>query len=148
MSSRTVRSVTQPHQEGRRRSPESESSDHRPTDIADSTQIQEGSEEFRDTFDPVDVLINNVVTGKWKGLLDIKISEFDHTWEVNARGALLCPRVAVDDMLETGGGTVIFSGATSSVQSRSGAIDFTAPKFAARGIAMDIAQEFGPKTFT
>ena len=51
-------------------------------------------------------------------------------------------------MLETGGGTVIFTGATSAVRSRGGAIGFTAAKFAARGIAMDIAQEFGPKTFT
>jgi NAD(P)-dependent dehydrogenase (short-subunit alcohol dehydrogenase family) len=48
-------------------------------------------------------------------------------------------------MLDAGGGTIIFTGATSAVRSLGGAIGFTAAKFAARGMAMDIAQEFGPE---
>jgi NAD(P)-dependent dehydrogenase (short-subunit alcohol dehydrogenase family) len=40
---------------------------------------------------------------------------------------------------------VLFTGATSAVRSLGGAIGFTAAKFAARGMAMDIAQEFGPE---
>jgi NAD(P)-dependent dehydrogenase (short-subunit alcohol dehydrogenase family) len=44
-----------------------------------------------------------------------------------------------------GGGTVIFTGATSAVRSLGGAIGFTAAKFAAHGMAMEIAQEFGPE---
>jgi NAD(P)-dependent dehydrogenase (short-subunit alcohol dehydrogenase family) len=48
-------------------------------------------------------------------------------------------------MLETGGGTVLFTGATSAVRSLGGTIGFAATKFAARGMAMDMAQEFGPE---
>ncbi len=48
-------------------------------------------------------------------------------------------------MLETGGGTALFTGATSAVRSLGGTIGFAATKFAARGMAMDMAQEFGPE---
>ena len=44
-----------------------------------------------------------------------------------------------------GGGTVIFTGATSAVRSLGGAIGFTAAKFAARGMTMEIARKFGPE---
>ena len=82
---------------------------------------------------------------QWKGLLDSSVEDFESAWAVNGRGAFVCSQEAVADMRETGGGTVIFTGATSAVRSRGGAIGFTAAKFAARGMAMDIAQEFGPE---
>jgi NAD(P)-dependent dehydrogenase (short-subunit alcohol dehydrogenase family) len=44
-----------------------------------------------------------------------------------------------------GSGTVTFTGATSAVRSLGGAIGFTAAKFAARGMTMEIARKFGPE---
>ena len=116
-----------------------------PTDLADVDQIRDGFEEVREAFGPVDVLVNHASAGSWEGLMDISIDGFEQAWAVNGRGAFVCSQEAVDDMLETGRGTVIFTGATSAVRSRGGAIGFTAAKFAARGMAMDIAQEFGPE---
>ena len=77
------------------------------------------------------------------GLLDTSVDEFESAWAVDARGAFVCSQEAVGDMVEAGEGTVIFTGATSAVRSLGGTIGFTAAKFAARGMAMDIAQEFG-----
>lgn len=116
-----------------------------PTDLTDVDQIEDGFETVRETFGPVDILVNHASAASWKGLMDASVEEFERAWAVNGRGAFVCSQEAVDDMLETGGGTVIFTGATSAVRSRGGAIGFTAAKFAARGMAMDIAQEFGPK---
>jgi NAD(P)-dependent dehydrogenase (short-subunit alcohol dehydrogenase family) len=87
--------------------------------------------------------VNHASAAAWKGLMDIGEESFEEAWAVNGRGAFVCSQEAVGDMLETGGGTVIFTGATSAVRSRGGAIGFTAAKFAARGMAMDMAQEFG-----
>jgi NAD(P)-dependent dehydrogenase (short-subunit alcohol dehydrogenase family) len=115
------------------------------TDLTDVDQIRDGFETVRESFGPVDVLVNHASAASWKGLMDASVEEFERAWAVNGRGAFVCSQEAVDDMLETGGGTVIFTGATSAVRSRGGAIGFTAAKFAARGMAMDIAQEFGPE---
>jgi len=113
------------------------------TDLADVDQIRDGFDAVREAFGPVDVLVNHASAAAWKGLMDIGEEAFEEAWAVNGRGAFVCSQEAVGDMLETGGGTVIFTGATSAVRSRGGAIGFTAAKFAARGMAMDMAQEFG-----
>ena len=113
------------------------------TDLADVEQIREGFEAIRAEFGPVDVLVNHASAASWTGLMDTTVEAFENAWAVNGRGAFVCSQEAVGDMLETGGGTVIFTGATSAVRSLGGAIGFTAAKFAARGMAMDIAQEFG-----
>ncbi|MEZ3117477.1 SDR family NAD(P)-dependent oxidoreductase [Halobaculum sp. MBLA0147] len=115
-----------------------------PTDLADVAQIRDGFETVRDAFGPIDVLVNHASAASWTGLLDTSVESFEESWAVNGRGAFVCSQEAVEDMLETGGGTVIFTGATSAVRGRGGAIGFTAAKFAARGMAMDIAQEYGP----
>ncbi len=112
-------------------------------DLADVEAIREGFEAVRDAFGPVDVLVNHASAASWTGLLDTSVDEFESAWAVDARGAFVCSQEAVGDMVEAGGGTVIFTGATSAVRSLGGTIGFTAAKFAARGMAMDMAQEFG-----
>ncbi|MFC7041872.1 SDR family NAD(P)-dependent oxidoreductase [Halonotius sp. GCM10025705] len=116
-----------------------------PTDLQDVAAIESSFETVRETYGSVDILVNHASAAAWKGLTDISLEEFETAWEVNARGAFVCSREAIDDMLATGGGTIIFTGATSAVRSLGGTIGFTAAKFAARGMAMDIAQEFGPE---
>ncbi|WP_256545133.1 SDR family NAD(P)-dependent oxidoreductase [Halobellus inordinatus] len=116
-----------------------------PTDLRDVEAIREGFDTVRAEFGSVDVLVNHASGASWKGLMDSSVEEFEGAWEVGGRGAFVCSKEAVGDMLDSGGGTVIFTGATSAVRSLGGTISFTAAKFAARGMAMDIAQEFGPE---
>jgi len=116
-----------------------------PTDLRDLAQIRDGFAAVRDEFGAVDVLVNHASAASWTGLLETEVEDFERAWEVNGRGAFVCSKEAVGDMVERDGGTVIFTGATSAVRSTGGAIGFTAAKFAARGMAMDIAQEYGPE---
>ncbi|WP_018257451.1 SDR family NAD(P)-dependent oxidoreductase [Halomicrobium katesii] len=115
------------------------------TGLAEVDQIRDGFDAVRDAFGSVDALVNHASAAAWKGLMDIDEAEFEQVWALNGRGAFVCSQEAVGDMLGADGGTVIFTGATSSVRSLGGAVGFTAAKFAARGMAMDIAQEYGPE---
>ena len=115
------------------------------TDLADVDAIREGFETVREAFGSVDVLVNHASAASWTGLLDTSVEEFESAWAVGGRGAFVCSQEAVGDMLASGGGTVLFTGATSAVRSLGGTVGFAAAKFAARGMAMDIAQEFGPE---
>jgi NAD(P)-dependent dehydrogenase (short-subunit alcohol dehydrogenase family) len=116
-----------------------------PADISDPDAVTDAFDAVRDEFGPVDVLVNHASAGSWKGLMDASLDEFERGWAVNCRGAFLCSQEAVGDMLDGDGGTVIFTGATSAVRGRGGAIGFSAAKFAARGMAEDMAREFGPE---
>jgi len=114
------------------------------TDLTDVEDVRGTFATVRAELGPVDVLVNHASAASWNGLLESSVEAFERAWQVNGRGAFVCSQEAVGDMLETGGGTVIFTGATSAVRSLGGTIGFTAAKFAARGMAMDMAQEFGP----
>ncbi|WP_226480281.1 SDR family NAD(P)-dependent oxidoreductase [Natrinema amylolyticum] len=115
-----------------------------PTDITDPEAVEAGFRAVRDAFGPVDVLINHASGGSWKGIREISPDEFERAWRTSAYGALLCSREAVDDMLDDGG-TIIFTGATSAVRGRDGALGFSAAKFAVRGMAESMARELGPE---
>lgn len=116
-----------------------------PTDLADPAEITAGFEAVRDAFGPVDVLVNHASAAPWKGLEAISDDEFDRVLDVGPRAALHCSQEAVADMREHGGGTVIFTGATTSVRGRENAIGFSAAKFACRGMAESMARELGPE---
>jgi NAD(P)-dependent dehydrogenase (short-subunit alcohol dehydrogenase family) len=115
------------------------------TDITDPEQVEAGFERVRDEFGPVDVLVNNASGAAWKGLTDISPAEFEDAWRVSAAGALLCSQAAVEDIRDGDGGTIVFTGATSAVRGRDGAIGFSAAKFAVRGMAESMARELGPE---
>ncbi|AQL42977.1 short-chain dehydrogenase [Halorientalis sp. IM1011] len=116
-----------------------------PTDLTDPDEIAAGFEGVRDAFGPVDVLVNHASAASWDGLTDISTESFDRALAVGPKAALHCSQEAVGDMRETGGGTVIFTGATTSVRGREGAVGFSAAKFANRGLAESMARELGPE---
>ena len=117
-----------------------------PTDISDREAVAAAFAEVRDAFGPVDVLVNHASAASWDGLLDCEFEEFQRALAVNVEGAFHCSQEAVSDMLDTeGDGTVVFTGATTSIRGRKGAVGFSAAKFGARGLAESMARELGPQ---
>jgi NAD(P)-dependent dehydrogenase (short-subunit alcohol dehydrogenase family) len=116
-----------------------------PTDVTDPDAVEAGFREVRDTFGSVDILVNHASGGSWTGLQEISPDQFERAWRTSAYGSLLCSQEAVDDMLAADGGTIIFTGATSAVRGRGGALGFSAAKFAVRGMAESMARELGPE---
>lgn len=116
-----------------------------PTDITDPKQVAEGFGRVREAFGPVDIFIHHASRAVWKGLLELEPSEMETAWRVSVYGGFLCAREAVPDMLQNGGGAILFTGATSSVRGRGGALEFSSAKFAVRGMAESLARELWPK---
>jgi NAD(P)-dependent dehydrogenase (short-subunit alcohol dehydrogenase family) len=115
-----------------------------PTDLADPDDIEAAFAETRERFGPVDVLVNNASAASWDGLLEQDPEDFRRALAVGPEAAFHCSQAAVPDMLEGDGGTIIFTGATTSVRGREGAVGFSAAKFASRGLAESMARELGP----
>ena len=116
-----------------------------PTDLRDPAAIRAGFEAVREAFGPVDVLVHNASAAGWSGLLEADPAAFDRALDVGPRAALHTAREAAEDMLASDGGTIVFTGATTSVRGRGGAIGFSAAKFAVRGMAESMARELGPE---
>ncbi|MFB6171966.1 MAG: SDR family NAD(P)-dependent oxidoreductase [Haloarculaceae archaeon] len=114
-----------------------------PVDVADPDDVARGFDAVREAFGSVDVLVCNASAATWQGARSISPDEFDRAFAVGARGGLLCVQAALDDMDD--GGTVVFTGATSAVRGREGAVGFSAAKFAVRGLAQSLARELGPE---
>jgi NAD(P)-dependent dehydrogenase (short-subunit alcohol dehydrogenase family) len=116
-----------------------------PTDLADPVTIDHSFERIRETYGSIDALVNHASATSWTGLLDQDPDAFRRALAVGPEAALHCSQAAVPDMLDGDGGTVIFTGATTSVRGREGAVGFSAAKFACRGLAESMARELGPE---
>jgi NAD(P)-dependent dehydrogenase (short-subunit alcohol dehydrogenase family) len=115
------------------------------TDLRDSEDIEAAFETTRDAFGPIDVLVNHASAAAWDGLLEQDPEDFRRALSVGPEAALHCSQEAVADMVARDGGTVIFTGATTAVRGREGALGFSAAKFACRGMAESMARELGPE---
>ncbi len=114
-----------------------------PTDITDPLQITGSFSAVRETLGPVDILVNHAGNAAWGNFSELTPDAFEHSWRVCALGAFLCAQEAVPDMVERGGGAILFTGATSAIRGRPGAIAFSSAKFAVRGLAWALAREIG-----
>lgn len=117
-----------------------------PTDISDSKQVAAAFFKVRQQLGPVEILIANASASVGEGLMKTTPEQFERSWRIGVCGAFLCAREALLDMLERGAGAMIFTGATSSVRGRGGAVAFSSAKFAVRGLAQSLAVEFWPKS--
>lgn len=116
-----------------------------PTDLTDTKQVTRGFARVRKALGPVSILMNHASESAWKGLRSLSAEEFERAWRVIVYGAFLCCQEALPDMLSREGGTILFTGATSSVRGRRGALAFSSAKFALRGMAQSLAAELWPK---
>src|SRR5438067_3050133 len=116
-----------------------------PTDISDPKQVSAGFRRVRKKLGAVEILIQHASGSVGEGLMKTTPDQFERSWRVAVLGAFLCAREAVPEMLKRRTGTIIFTGATSSVRGRGGAVAFSSAKFAVRGLAQSLAVELWPK---
>jgi NAD(P)-dependent dehydrogenase (short-subunit alcohol dehydrogenase family) len=115
-----------------------------PTDVSDAKQVAAGFRKVRQQLGPVEILIAHASGSVGEGWMKTTPDQFEQSWRVAVLGAFLCAREAVPDMLKLGRGAIIFTGATSSVRGRGGAVAFSSAKFAVRGLAQSLAVELWP----
>jgi NAD(P)-dependent dehydrogenase (short-subunit alcohol dehydrogenase family) len=116
-----------------------------PTDISQPNEIKEAFSKVREEFGPVDVLICHASASAWSGIEKLTTEKFERAWRVTVLGAFLCCKEVAPEMIERGRGVILFTGATSSIRGRSGALDFSSAKFGLRGFADSLARELWPK---
>jgi NAD(P)-dependent dehydrogenase (short-subunit alcohol dehydrogenase family) len=116
---------------------------------ADVTQARDIAAAFdaveKETGAPPELVAYNAGNMAAGALAEMTDGFFEASWRVCAFGAFLCGREAARRMAPRGQGTLIFTGATSSLRSRPPFIAFAAAKAAERAVAHGLARELGPQ---
>ncbi len=116
-----------------------------PTDITDADQVAESFARIREELGDPDILVNHAGNAAWGSFADLTPEAFEGAWRVCTLGGFLCSKQVVPGMLQKGGGNILFTGATSAVRGRAGALAFSSAKYATRGLASALAREVGPQ---
>lgn len=87
----------------------------------------------------------NAGNNRMSPLLEMTADFWESTWRLCCHGGFLVGREAAKRMLPSGGGTLIFTGATASLRARPPFTAFASAKAALRALAHGMAREFGPQ---
>jgi len=113
-------------------------------DVSKPADIISAIKEVRKELGVIGVLIHSPSSADGNGVIDTTPEQFEQSWRVTALGAFICARETAPDMIEAGAGTMLFTGATSSVRG-GGWLAFSSAKFALRGFVQSAARELWPK---
>ncbi len=115
------------------------------TDLTEPVAVASAFAQVREKFGPIDTLVCHASASAWRGIEDLTVEQFERAWRVTVLGAFLCCQEAARDMIARGRGVILFTGATSAIRGRAGALDFSSAKFGLRGLADSLARELWPK---
>lgn len=77
--------------------------------------------------------------------LEVTPEQFESTWRGSAYAGFLFVRAVIPLLLESGGGSLLLTGATASVRGGGPFIAFASAKAALRSLAQSAAREYGPQ---
>ena len=100
---------------------------------------------LRDTLGHPDTLIYNAGSYAPGGILEMDPERFESAWRANCYGGFLCAREVLPAMLDSGGGTLLFTGATAALRGGAGFAGLAVGKFGLRALTQSLAREFGPQ---
>jgi len=118
---------------------------HFTCDVTRPESVDEAIDAIARDLGAPDVLIYNPMKLVVKPFQDLSVDEFEAVWRVTCLGAMITARAALRHMLDAGGGTIVFSGATASTKGGPRFASLASAKFALRGLAQSLAREFGPQ---
>lgn len=91
------------------------------------------------------VAIFNVGNSVAAPSLELSADLFEQTWRASTLGGFLFARESTRALLESGGGTLLFTGATASLRGKPPFTAFAAAKAGLRSLSQSFAREFGPQ---
>lgn len=94
---------------------------------------------------PLAVAVHNAGSNEPAPFLKVSEERFTRHWREHALGGFLLAQAVIPKLLEHGGGSLFFTGASGSLRGKANFAPFAAAKAAARNLAQSIAREYGPQ---
>lgn len=116
-----------------------------PYDTADEHAVAAGIAQVEKSLGPITTLLYNAGNMVRGSVEELSAEEFMSALLVGPYGAFLHTRILLPAMAGRGGGTVILTGATSSMRSPAHSPAFGAAKFGLRGLAMSLSRTWAAR---
>jgi NAD(P)-dependent dehydrogenase (short-subunit alcohol dehydrogenase family) len=116
-----------------------------PCDVTDPAAVTSAIARVRAELGAPSVLVHNAGNAVFGSVLDVSETAFEAGWRVNAYALFLLARAVVPDMVASGTGTILVTGATASLRGGAGFAAFASAKAAQRVLAQSMARSLGPK---
>ncbi|MGH2544050.1 MAG: enoyl-[acyl-carrier-protein] reductase FabL [Ardenticatenaceae bacterium] len=113
-------------------------------DVGDLGQLEEMFGEIEETFDGLDILINNAASGYNRPVEQQKARGWEWTININARSHLFAAQFALPLMKKRGGGSIVTISSLGSTFALPEYVVVGASKAAAEAITRYVAIEFAP----
>ena len=110
-------------------------------DLSDRAAVERLAEDAG----PVDVLVANAGIPGSGGVGTFSIEEIDRALDVNLRAPMVLARLMSEDMVERGGGHIVFVSSLSGKAATVGSSVYSATKFGLRGFAMGLREDLRPR---
>ncbi|MDB5479898.1 MAG: glucose 1-dehydrogenase [Caulobacteraceae bacterium] len=94
---------------------------------------------------PLSVVVHNAGSNMPAPFLKVTEERFESHWREHTLGGFQTAQAAIPILLERGGGTLIFTGASGSLRGKANFAPFAAAKAGLRALAQSLAREFGPQ---
>lgn len=116
-------------------------------DIASDESVAAAFETVKEHFGGTDILVNNAAPSRIIAadapVLDLDLATWDAVQAVMVRGALLCARHALPQMIARGGGSIVNIGSVHSRAGDPGMTAYPAAKAALGGLTKVLATQYG-----
>ena len=113
-------------------------------DVSNESDVAMLFETVKSRFGKIDALINNAgIPGPSVKLEDIDLKDWEEAIKVNLTGTFLCSKSAIQLLKESGGGSIINIGSTSSFMGTPLRSAYTASKWGLIGLTKTWAMEYG-----
>jgi NAD(P)-dependent dehydrogenase (short-subunit alcohol dehydrogenase family) len=110
--------------------------------VADATSEADIVSLFDQAGDGLELAIYNAGNNTPGRIVDMEASYFENSWRTVCFGGFLFGREAVRRMIKSGGGSLLFTGASASLRGRSGFGAFNSAKAGLRILAQAMAKEY------
>lgn len=114
-------------------------------DASDPKQVEALFKSVVEDLGVPDLVVYNPSRRVRAPLVELDPAEVEKAIRITCYGGFLVGQAAARLMLERGGGSILFTGASASVKGYPHSATFAMGKFGLRGLAQSMARELGPK---
>ena len=115
-------------------------------DVTQEDQWQRVIDATAAMYGKLDILVNNAGISSPQGVEDISVDDWDRILDVNARGVFLGTKLAIPEMMNSGGGSIVNISSTQGiVGSTTGNSAYHASKGAVRLFTKSVALRYATK---
>lgn len=118
---------------------------YKKVDVTNKQEVQRAADEAEQELGGITSWINSAGVSKMVPFLKSSEELWDLTINVNLKATFLCCQVAVEKMLEHGGGTILNMSSLSGKKASAWQTIYCASKFGVQGLTQSIAKEFADR---